>query len=790
MEGSVKNTGRTAIANLAIAISLLAPEMSAQAASTVPPAEIRAIAKEAYVYGFPMVDNYRVQYAYFVNQADPDYKAPYNQLFNIPRVFTPEDKAIQTPNSDTPYSWIGLDLRTEPIVFTVPPIEKDRYWSLQLIDLYTHNFDYLGSRTTGNDGGSFMIAGPGWQGDKPQGITKVIRSETDIASAQFRTQLFNPDDLDNVKRIQAQYIVKPLSAFLGEPAPKAAPAIDFMKPLAPAAQKSSLEFFNVLNFTLQFAPTHPSEIDLMARFAKIGIGPGKTLDIGTMSPEAKTAMEEGIADAWAEFEGVKNEVNSGKVVSGDLFGTREFLKNNYPYRMAAAVLGIYGNSKEEAMYPAYYVDSAGKPLDGANRYTLRFAPGELPPVNSFWSLTMYDQPASLLVANPLNRYLLNSPMLPQFNYDADGGLTLLIQNESPGKDKEANWLPAPKGPFSLIMRLYWPKPEALEGSWKSPSLERVDMPKLETVTPENYIRAETDRNFQNIAMLSGGKVNTFYHFRTPTPLDGQTVVRMNKDTLYSAAIVDTEGGATVTLPEVPDGRYMSILLVDNDHYSPDVFYTPGTHPLPTDTKYLGVFVRTQLFNPNDPAEIALVNALQDQVVIKASSADPLPPSKWEPNSLQELTEKYELDSANYGSWKGMMGPRGKVDEATRHIAAAAAWGLFPEWDATYLNYRGDHDAKVCHTATYAVPENNGFWSITVYGSDGYMKSENSIVNGNNVKLNADGTFTAFFGSKESCGDRPNRLDVTDGWNFLMRIYRPGASVLQETYKLPAVVGVK
>ena len=309
---------------------------------------------------------------------------------------------------------------------------------------------------------------------------------------------------------------------------------------------------------------------------------------------------------------------------------------------------------------------------------------------------------------------------------------------------------------------------------------------LETVTPETYIRAETDRSFHNIVQLNGGAINTFYHFREPTPLNNQTVVRMNKDTLYSGAIVDTSGGATVTLPEGADGRYMSILLVDNDHYSPEVFYAPGVHELPRDTKYLGVFVRTQLLNPADPGEIALVNKLQDQVVINAKSADPLLAPKWDPASLKALTAQYEKDSLQYSSWKGMMGPRGRVDEKTRHIAAAAAWGLFPEWDATYLNYKGAEDARTCQKATYQVPENTAFWSITVYGSDGYMKSENSILNGANVKLNDDGSFTAYFGSKEACGDVPNRLDVSDGWNFLMRIYRPGPSVLNGSYKLPAV----
>src|SRR6185295_12130262 len=144
-------------------------------------------------------------------------------------------------------------------------------------------------------------------------------------------------------------------------------------------------------------------------------------------------------DAWVAFEGLRKLVGEGKVNSGDVFGTRQYLKNNYLYRMGAAVLGIYGNSKQEALYPAYFVDEAKQKLDGANRYTLRFAPGQLPPVNAFWSLTMYSEPASLLVANPIDRYLINSPMLPQFKHDADGGLTLIVQNESPGKDKEANW---------------------------------------------------------------------------------------------------------------------------------------------------------------------------------------------------------------------------------------------------------------------------------------------------------------------------------------------------------------
>ncbi len=440
-------------------------------AADVTSAETRAIAREAYTYGYPMVDGYRILHAYFVNRESPEYKGPWNEIKNTPRVYTPEDKAVQTPNSDTPYSMVGMDLRAEPIVLTVPAIEKERYFSIQLVDAYTHNFDYIGSRTTGNEGGSFVIAGPNWEGETPKGVKKVIRSETDLVLGIYRTQLFSAADLDAVKKVQAGYKVQPLSSFLGQPAPKASPTVEFIKPLTPEGLKTSLEAFNILNFVLQFCPTQPSEKDLMARFAKIGVGAGMNFDTSKLSPETKTAIEAGIADAWAEQAALKKRVDAKEVTSGDMFGTREYLKNNYTYRMAAAILGIYGNSRDEAMYPIYTVDAEGQPLDATTkRYTLRFAPGQFPPANGFWSLTMYELPSSLLYANPLNRYLLNKPMLPQFKLDEDGGLTLLIQHENPGKDKEANWLPAPRGRFFMAMRLYWPKEEALSGKWTAPKL--------------------------------------------------------------------------------------------------------------------------------------------------------------------------------------------------------------------------------------------------------------------------------------------------------------------------------
>jgi hypothetical protein len=307
------------------------------------------------------------------------------------------------------------------------------------------------------------------------------------------------------------------------------------------------------------------------------------------------------------------------------------------------------------------------------------------------------------------------------------------------------------------------------------------------VTQANYCRAETDRTFYNALQLTGG-VNRMFPFRNVTPLDRQTVVRMNKDTLYSVALVDTSKGATITVPEMPADRYFSVLILDNDHYCPGVIYTSGTHELPRDTKYLAINVRIQLLHPDDPADIALVNALQDRFVISANSADPFPAPDWDKESLAALTAEYNKEFAKFDLYPdGWMGARGVADEATRHIGCAGAWGLFPNKDAVYINYNGHLPAEGCHTATYRVPENDAFWSITVYGADGYMKSVNNILNAANTTMNSDGTFTVHFGSKQACGDVPNRLDAPEGWNFLMRVYRPGQSVLNGSYKLPDAV---
>jgi hypothetical protein len=448
---------------------LTAPVQSAE--KSVSDKEAQQIAREAYIYGVPMVTVYSTLYAFSVDKGNPQYKGPFNSILNVARVFTPEDTAFVTPNSDTPYTFIGPDLRAEPMVLTVPAMEKNRYFVFQMMDLYTFNFDYVGSRTTGNNGGDFLIAGPNWKGPVPKGVTKVIHSETQLVNVVGRTQLFNPDDLGNVKKIQAGYKLRPLSEYLDKPAPPPASEMHWIKPMVPAQQSKSLEFFNQLAFLLQLTSVNPAEVSLRKRFESIGIIPAKPFDTTSLSDARKTALLNGMADGQKEIDAYRATLG-GK--SADLFGSRAFLKSNYLKRATGTQVGIGANSKDEALYPIYAKDSEGKPLDGTSgRYVLRYVDGKFPPVNAFWSLTMYALPSQLLVKNPINRYLVNAPMLPDLKRDADGGLTIYIQNESPGADKESNWLPAPNGPFMMAARYYWPKPELLDDKWKSPAAQSV-----------------------------------------------------------------------------------------------------------------------------------------------------------------------------------------------------------------------------------------------------------------------------------------------------------------------------
>ena len=442
-------------------------------AADLTPAETKAIAEEAFIYGLPIVMNYAVMHEYAVDKGGPQFKAPFNQLKNEARVFTYKDTAIITPNSDTPYSFLWLDLRSEPMVLSVPAVEKERYYAVMLCDGNTYNYGYIGSRATGNDAGDYMVVGPDWEGEKPAGIKKAFSSTTPFSVAGYRTQLFNAADMPNVVKVQAGYKVQRLSAFLKQPAPPVAPKVNFLPATTAGIQAN---YFQYLDAAIRFVPPAPEEKEIRAKLAKIGIGSDKPFDFKSLSAEQKEAFMLGMKSGDEKVDkflatGVKN-VNGWNI--GSFFGDRDFFNGNWLLRAAGAKAGIYGNSAIEAVYPLALNDADGQRLDGSkHNYTLTFAASAYPPVNAFWSVTMYDGKSQLLIKNPINRYLINSPMLPNMKKNADGSLTLYIQKDSPGAEKEANWLPAPNDTIYLVMRLYWPKAEATDGKWTAPPLRQA-----------------------------------------------------------------------------------------------------------------------------------------------------------------------------------------------------------------------------------------------------------------------------------------------------------------------------
>jgi hypothetical protein len=442
-------------------------------------ADAEAIAEAAFIYGLPIVMNYSVMYEYCVDKNSGQYKAPFNQILNEARVFTYKDTAVITPNSDTPYSLLWADLRAEPIVLSVPAVDKSRYYSVMLCDGNTFNYGYIGSRATGSEAGDYMLVGPDWKGATPVSIKKVFRSSTQFSLVAYRTQLFNPQDMPNVVKVQAGYKAQPLSAYLKQPNSPAAPAVNF-----PKINKELVKtgFLDYLGFALQFAPAGPDEKEIRAKLARLGIAAGKKFDFNALAPEQKAAVAEGMKDGAAKVESYlasgQTSINGWRV--GSLFGDRAFYNGDWLKRAAAAKGGIYGNDAAEAMYPMAKTLADGQVLDGSkDKYTVTFAAGKMPPVNAFWSVTMYDGKTQLLIENPINRYLINSPMLSGMKKKDDGSLTIYIQKDSPGADKESNWLPAPNGPIYLVMRLYWPKetpPSILppgKGTWQPPAIDKM-----------------------------------------------------------------------------------------------------------------------------------------------------------------------------------------------------------------------------------------------------------------------------------------------------------------------------
>ena len=428
------------------------------------PDEARRTAAEGWIWGFALLENYRTMYAQAVDADDPRYVGGFGRFRHYSQPFTPANTDVVTPNNDTPYSWAWLDLRAGPWVVSVPAV--DRYYVLPVHDLDTSYVDFVGARTTGQDAGDYLVAGPGWGGTVPDGVAGVLRADTFLVGILGRTYLAGADDVEALRAIQEQYLLRPLSQYLDAPAPH--PVEEPVWPVWREEDLASVEFFTLLDFLLQFFPVLDSERALRDRLAALGVTGHGEFEPAALTPHIRTAVEQGIADARARLEGAKKDAADSR----HWFGTRAEHGDDYLTRAVGVAKGLYGLPAAEAWYAGWATDDQGnRPPDAGKRdYTVHFAAGQLPPARFFWSATMYRLPERLLVDNPADRYSIGD-RTPGLAYDDGGGLTLYVQKDRPADPTQAvNWLPAPDGPFTIAIRVYGPDASVLDGSWSIPAL--------------------------------------------------------------------------------------------------------------------------------------------------------------------------------------------------------------------------------------------------------------------------------------------------------------------------------
>jgi hypothetical protein len=464
-------TRAQAVLALSTAVMFVTTTVMAQDKAKLSAEEAHKIGVEAVVYGLPLVImDLTKRVSTNVPSPQPNAHAPINQFGNMLKYPPASDHTIVRMNVDTLYSMAWLDLSKEPMVLSVPDTHG-RYYMMPMLDAWTNVFASPGKRTTGTSAGNFAITGPGWTGKLPDGV-KEIKAPTNTVWITGRTQTDGPEDYAAVNAIQKQYKITPLSAFgkpYTPPPGVVDPAVDTKTaPVDQLAKMDATTFFKTLARLMAANPPPPADAPALALLARIGVAPGQDFEPGKLDPAIAKGLEKSVQNALERLQAAAK--HAGKPVNGWYippmnvgdFGT------DYGLRAVVALIGLGANIPADAIYPNAFVDGDGKPLNGAHRYVVHFDKGKTPPANAFWSLTMYNA-QSFFVENPINRYNIAGWM--PFKYNQDGSLDVYIQKDSPGKEKEANWLPAAEGEFSVTMRVYWPKPAMGDGTWTPPPLK-------------------------------------------------------------------------------------------------------------------------------------------------------------------------------------------------------------------------------------------------------------------------------------------------------------------------------
>jgi hypothetical protein len=449
-------------------------------ASTLTGPEAQQLGVDAYIYGYPLV-TMEMTRRVITNVREPEgSRGPMGHLIRMRAYPNAAFRDVTAPNADTLYTTSFLDVGTEPWVLSLPD-SSDRYYLMPMLDGWTDVFEVPGKRTTGTGPQKYAITGPRWKGTLPDGV-KELKSPTAIVWLLGRVYCTGtPEDYAAAHKVQDEMSIVPLSSYgrpYTPPPGNVDPTIDMKTPLRDQVDSLSIEaYFNLLARLLKDNPPAAADAPMVAKLERLGITPGQPFDINKLGPDAAASLQ-GVPKlcvqkimGWAK-ESVASGVN--KDINGWLFTTKAGLYGTeYTQRAFITAIGLGANRPQDAVYPTSQADAAGQPYSGANKYVLHFDKGQLPPVNGFWSLTMYDA-QFFFVDNPLNRYTLSARN--KFNENSDGSVDLYIQHDNPGPEKESNWLPAPEGRFVLMLRLYWPKeasPSIIDGTWKIPPVTKV-----------------------------------------------------------------------------------------------------------------------------------------------------------------------------------------------------------------------------------------------------------------------------------------------------------------------------
>ena len=451
--------------------------VNAQASSdpAVTPQEAYEIGVEAYVYFYALVtmDVTRRQLTNIEGGIMPG-RGPMNTFSHIRAYPTADFKEVVRPNFDTLYSSGWLDLTKEPMVVSVPDTEG-RYYLLPMLDMWTDVFAVPGKRTSGTKAGHFAVVPPGWQGQLPAGVQK-IQSPTPYVWIIGRTQTNGPKDYDAVHKVQDGYTIRPLSQWGKAPQPVKVvidPSVDMKTPPLDQVNKMpAAAYFKYAAELMSINPPHVTDWSIVERMRRIGIEAGKSFEYERLDPSVQQALDKAASDGlkgmYAKIPTLARVVNGWRMTT-DTMGV---YGDYYLKRAIIAMTGLGANQPEDAIYPLNVADADGKPLVGNHTYVLHFSKDEIPPVNAFWSVTMYDE-AGFQVANPINRFAIGDR--DNLKYNSDGSLNIYIQHENPGPEKESNWLPSPvSGTLGITMRLYAPKAQALDGRWNPPAIQRTD----------------------------------------------------------------------------------------------------------------------------------------------------------------------------------------------------------------------------------------------------------------------------------------------------------------------------